>query len=595
MDAREPRQSTDPEGAIPSETDAPPPQDVGNDAKPEEKESPGKEKDSKKKKGAKKKKEESPEIQEAARHFAAAFDGLVKSVLTNPNIVPTLVERTLKMWRALPEAEIEATFTHLKRNEQDILEITDRDGKWVLPAFMAGLRSIRLTRGAYLESLENFATELAHLGPNRVAIVQFRDWLWLDGPDGFEVTLDQSFIEGLETLFEDLEEQKRQLAATRINVVRSLGEDSITVYSNLLDKAAVHDEFQLPLDMFQENIRDGSFNMTQEMEEIILGRCEDSYFWMKSQINLALERKEIQKALSPKQLAVRLVAQLRRFADLRFLDLLADLGKRPEDYAKALHTAIEEEPVGEIIAETMKVDQHSLKLIVNLVMAGGENTARGLMHGLLRRAPEEEDVMRGLKLLASSVIFSKIYRLISVEILGVEGQICLGKMILSSKDPNQMLADFLDHIALDSANYMLEHTPKKLLWEDRAAVVRLLKKPLQQDERRKVVRSLMLHGEQWLPYLGEALLESGGFGWCSATLRGLCIALVKNGHAPTVVVPLVKHRKLSDECLIMALRALEASPTDLKHACAFKVGDFLLTPEFAARLKDGRKKARRIG
>ena len=523
------------------------------------------------------------------RNLAASLDSLVRSVRTNPGAVPNLVDRTLGYWEDLEHEALEILPAGVRFEDAEVFSADDEEGRWLLPAFMAGLRALRPWKDVSPKHLEHLAAELADLSGGVEDIERFRDWLWADGAEGFDVSMDLSFSEGLDTAFDDLERRRKDLAAVRVQAAQALAGQAREIASGALDAAAVLPELQVDLAAYESRVDGGAFTLPADEHQRLQNLCVDPNFWAEAQADVVLLHPSLQEGIPATQLADILTREFAKAVDLRVVELLTRLGERTDGYARSLLAALEAETLGHRIASGAPMTNQGVRSLAGLVISGPLPLARGAARGFVERAVTDREAFAAMKQIAASVVFPRFCELIDPGDLEVETLTTLGLLILRSKDPPRLMPRFFDAVPPAVALEVLGQTPQNLLWEARTAVGKLLVGTTRSDDRRRLVRVVLGTGDdRWQKVLGRALAQTGGKGWCQATLKVTCDKLCAGGLDEEILVPLVQDPGASDDAVLAALRALERNPDALKAATKFTIR------EFTHHSKDVRQRLRKL-
>ena len=269
---------------------------------------------------------------------------------------------------------------------------------------MAGLRGIKLLDRCTQDDFARLGEELAGLKPDLAFITRFRDWLWTDGAEGFDVLLDESFTEGIDTAFDNIRARREALSALRMEAAVSVSEQAVYVASSTLDQAAARDEFQVPLDNLARAIRSGGIQLKPEELTELRKAVEDPLYWAEAEVDVALEYESLRAALPAKRLARRIIGMMSDAADLKVLNLLSVLSQRTDPYSRNLQEALEEEPLGEAIAGNLQLNETTLKMVHQIVTSPGlAHLAMGLITGLLERSCMNKRIAKALLTLAIGI------------------------------------------------------------------------------------------------------------------------------------------------------------------------------------------------
>ena len=530
------------------------------------------------------------------RNLAASLDTLVRSARTNPAAVPNLIERTLDYWRKTDGGELEILPTGIRYDETDVFTADEEEGRWLLPAFMAGLRALRPWTDLNEEQLRILASELADLSGHVEDADRFRDWLWADGAEGFHVSLDLSFSEGIDTAFDDLKARRRSLAGLRVEAARALSEHAQRLTSEALDAAAALPELQVDLAGYAVQAGDGSFLLNTDEKQRLQAICNSPVFWAEAQADVALTHPALQPGLPAPRLAEILMRELASTIDMRVVDILSRLGSRTDPYARSLIAALQPEPLGYRIASGAPMNNQGVRALAGLMISGPLPIGRGVAQGLIERAAVDREAFTAMKQIASSVVFQRFYDLLNTDELSENALRTLGLLALRCKDPVRMLPRYFDGLAPEVAIEVLGQTPSNLLWEARPTVGLLLSGQVDSTRRRQLVRTLVGTGDKrWLSVLARALSQSKGRDWCPATLRVTCDKLAAGGFAEKILVPLVHDTETTEDAVLAALRALEQSPDALREATKFHFRELTHSKDVRQRLRKMRRRLKEGG
>jgi len=262
--------------------------------------------------------------------LGASLDGAVRTARSRSPALDSIAARVLEVWSADPALTVEIQPTSLGVGGRVAVSAGADEGRWMLPAFMGGMRSLRLTPGAVADDVVRLARELASLEPNLEAIHRFRDWIWSDGAEGFEVVVDASFTEAVEHAFLDEAAQRTMLASVRAEAANALSEAAVRIETRDLDRVAWRREFQVPMEALARRAGDGSLRLDPAEAEELSARCDESRFWIESQVLLALSEPSVREAVPPKDLARRILSLVNRTVDAHFLEVFGGIAGRQD-------------------------------------------------------------------------------------------------------------------------------------------------------------------------------------------------------------------------------------------------------------------------
>jgi len=524
------------------------------------------------------------------------FDAMIRSVKTASTSVDLVSQRVLELWREEPDAELQLEATKLLISFNEALEASGEEGRWLLPAFMAGLRRIRMN-DARPDDLARLAIEFASLEASIESISRFQDWLWSDGAEGFVVSLDVSFAETIDVAIADEAAQKKALAAIRVEAASALESQAVRIASRLLDLAAARDEFQVPLDLYARDVGERRFSLQESERRDLAIQCEDTLFWIDGEVFLILAHPEMRTSMPPKRLARRVLSMLSKSADLRFVGLLAQLSRRQDEGTKALLQAFEEEPIGETLAANIVLDEKERAGLCTLLAAPASRVNRGLVHGLLDRCVKDSKAFDAVVEILATVGVNNFYAKVELPALSDKAAIALGRLLIRSQASPALLAEIVGKSAPKVAAAIVAETPPALLLRLRAKVEELLEKaPV--DENSEIARVLLQQkDDRWLQLLVDTLVETGGKRWHAATTGLVCSAVLDRRRGREVLVPLARSYNAKTDLRLLVLDVLEKAPDLLAEATRWSFQELFEKPEIKDRMKKTRRdlRARRRG
>lgn len=525
-----------------------------------------------------------------SRLVGKMLDGLIRSCRAESPATASIAGRLLERWKANPDILLKFDATSLIADDMEVLSAEEDEGRWLLPAFMAGLKSICLGAAPAEEDLVLLASELGALGPSLASIRRFRDWLWSEGAEGFDIVLDFGFTEGLDAALMDVREHKEMLAAMRAEAASSLSLNAARIASRELDIAAARDEFQVPLDTFTETAAAGGFAQEQEAAERLKRRCEDSVFWIDAQVFLALAHPELRAQMPAQRLARRVLTMLKEGATLRFVGFLAELKRRREAYAQELLAALEDEPIGRTLAENTALDEHAVRALADLLATPPSSITRDLAMHLVERLTGDQASLQSLAQLMMTTGFGVFWAHVDTAALSERSVTVLGKLLLACKAPEGLLADLVKDSPPAVALRLATGFPPEMLWALRQTVCKLLG-DARPNEAHALLRVLFSDTRfDWANVLGNTVVASNGEALALPVLRTVCSIITKKGLCKQYLVPLVRAKEAKEEVRLTALRFVEQDPNALAEASQWRFRELFVSKELRERLKRARKK-----
>lgn len=501
----------------------------------------------------------------AASPIALALGGLIHSMQQGAFDLEGMARQAIDAWLASPDATLTLDGTSLLIDGQDALGPKAKEGRWVLPAFMAGLREIRIDEvGPEVNDMMRLAEELAHLKPQAESVEAFRDWLWMDGAEGFVCVCEDSFTDALDAAFVDPTTAKQELLALRSDAAMSLSDSTLAVHSRDLDAAALREEFQLPLDALLASAREHGFDVDDARRAELKRGCEDAAFWVKAQVDFAAAHPALAPSLDPRKLAISVVQILKHDVDLDLVAVLGELAQRKDPFAVALSAAIEREPIGETIAASVRLNEITKPEVERLLAGERSRISQGFVHGFMERAGADRAALDAAIALAQKIGLKSLWKHIDLAKLAPAAQRGLVQ-VLPKCDPNPAIARDLLRNA-KTAGPLLAAMPAAALMPLIGEVKVFLEKA-DHGAAEPVVDALVKAGNaETIAMLGELALARDGAGWRKQTVEPLLKALMAAGHGEKLVLPLAKNRKVDPPARLVAYQALRAEPALFEKA-----------------------------
>lgn len=508
----------------------------------------------------------------AASPIALALGGLIHSMQQGAFDLEGMARQAIDAWLATPDATLTLDGTSLLVDGQEALGPKAKEGRWVLPAFMAGLREIRIDEvGPEVNDMLRFAEELANLKPQAEAVEGFRDWLWMDGAEGFVCVCEDSFTDALDAAFVDPTTAKQELMALRSEAAMSLSDTTLAVHSRDLDAAAVREEFQLPLDALLASAREHGFDVDDARRAELKRGCEDPAFWVKAQVDFAAAHPALAPSLDPRKLSISVVQILKHDVDLDLVAVLGELAQRKDPFAVALSAAIEREPIGETIAASVRLNEIAKPEVERLLSGDRSRISQGFVHGFMERAGADRAALDAAIALVQKVGLKTVWKHLDFAKLSAPAQRGLVQ-VLPRCDPNPAIARDLLRNA-KTAGPLLAAMPAAALMPLIGEVKSFLEKA-DHGAAEPVVDALVKAGDPaTIAMLGELALARDGAGWRKQTVEPLLKALVAAGHGEKLVLPFAKNRKVDPPARLVAYQALRAEPALFDKAIKRSMAD----------------------
>ncbi|MEZ4409877.1 MAG: hypothetical protein R3A52_25895 [Polyangiales bacterium] len=339
------------------------------------------------------------------RAFARAFDALVRSARTHGHAIEPAAERARECWSALADAPLELAAHGLSVRGVPAVDLQDHEVRWLLPAFMAGLRSLAPRPGMTLDELRALADELARLESEVTAIARFRDWLWANGTAGFDIEVQTSFMEVFDDYVLD-PSVDGALVAMQASELKSLTDRSVMLSAQDLDGAAEREEFDVPLSMAPPSAGDERFAMRPTAAAPLRAACDDEARWRLHETALLLSHRPLHDTLQPLAFARRVIDVLTRDpagAGVELLDLLTSQARRSDPFARALVSALDGDVFADAVAASAMRAPGNTRTLAEVMLVAGPATTERLVALLLDHAEADPGWADALAHLASAM------------------------------------------------------------------------------------------------------------------------------------------------------------------------------------------------
>jgi len=504
--------------------------------------------------------------------------------------VDQIAERLLERWKQIPDCQLRLEPMALYVEDEEVLSAQEDEGHWLLPAFMAGVKTIRLSEEVLPPDLVRLATELGALGPSLSSISHLRDWLWSEGAEGFEILLDHGFVDGLDASMTDPVRQREVLEAMRVQASVALGAQAQRIASRDLDAAAARDEFLAPLDAFAEAIDGGLLALAAEQAESLAGACDDPAFWIDAQVHLALAHPELQSHIPPERLARRVLSLVRRGASGRFMNFLAELKRKRDPYARRLLEALETEEAGDVLGRHVAMDERFIGSLSSLLAGPASPLSRTLANRLLERCTCGQEDLRWLARLMATAGFEVFWGKVDPSVLTERCAIVVCRLLVAGKASLPLVADLFTRVAPALAVRLAGLIPGDTLLRLKQPVLDLLSRASFKDAE-ALLAILAKHPQHgWGAILGEALVTTRMAEWPLPLVRSAFKVIVGQGHAARYLVPLVQDRHFGDDVKLTALRFIENDAEAMAKLGSASLSELLFSHEVRERLRQLRRK-----
>ncbi|MGD8861734.1 MAG: hypothetical protein PVI30_17115 [Myxococcales bacterium] len=502
-----------------------------------------------------------------------------------------VAERAVRAWRRATPNALDFEADKVRVGGDVALQADNEFSSWVLYAFMAGVRRIQPRPSMTTMDVIRLVQQLVTLEPTVKSIDAFRDWLDADGAEGFEVRVHTSFREVMEEC--DLEEERefsKAFAMARFEVPRS--GDAVYIAARDLDRVAMRREFEVPIEMYATEAATAAGGLSEEQLEDIGRRCDDANAWASVELQAVLTLPELRSAITPEQMARRVISRLAEEPDNRFLMLLTKLNARKDPFQRAVARALGTPEVGELISRQVSVDSDpEVEALGRFLVLSPEPVARAVFSGLLERALDDPPAHAALRSLALWYGAPQLCEWVTPEELDGEKGAMLGKALEDTGSEGTELVPIVSTASLEASLSMLHALPGQTMTG--------LGRPLRylwgraKPEMHEDLADMMIKGRarENLKFLGDKLVAGELDAWRGRTLYALCAALVELGFGRSHVLELAMRRGAHEQTRLIAIDCLRHDPKLAAEAGRFRVSRIFDSAAVRERFKQLREHA----
>jgi len=529
------------------------------------------------------------------RALGSSLDALVRSARSGSPTTRQIAERTLAVWRDKPLSRLELQHDRLLVDGKVGIETGPEEGRWLLAPYLSGLRSIRLREDAGVWDILRFAQEIAHLDSRIESLDLFRDWLWSDGAEGFEVEIQTSFVEVVETLDTTLDWMEWAAAAVRSISGLLMGGETQRVASTDLDAASLREQFQARIDMYGREEGDPARRITRDKQDRLREVAEDDVVWAEVEVDTILSHPELRNTIPPDRLARRLVGMVERNCDHRICRFLSLMGTWRDDYSRIVLATLVKADMGARIATNIVFDDDTDAALTDSLNRAPEDACRGLLNGLLDRAVTDPQVFVVLISIGKDIDTSRLNDLVKAGELNADRGRVLAKIIAEGDGRSEWLRSVIRECAPDVRVAILATLSPKHRTRFSNEIIDLFHKSRQEDV---LPLARVLHegnDTASLRLFTDVILATKGRFCRTMDLREPLGRLASSGSDADCLVNLAQSREISVSLRLQALRALRVDPDGLAKASGKRFTDLTEPKEIREALREARTYLKRRG
>lgn len=261
-----------------------------------------------------------------AQELGSALDSLVRALRQGDALAEGFARRAHQLWSCSYDRRVELTPTELRAGGRIVLAASSEQGRFLLPAYNAGLRALSLREASTPYDLLQLGEQLALLQSDPRALRPFADWLWCGSALGIEAEL----VEGLHQLGESLVRAvpEAELWAERSSRAVEIWNEMAWKAGQRLQRDAVEQRFARPLAKVEQRAAAGELDLDDASIQLLCEMVDDPADWTAIEVGLLRREPSLRGALSASHLSWVLASVIEHAAQLdeALLAVLSELG-----------------------------------------------------------------------------------------------------------------------------------------------------------------------------------------------------------------------------------------------------------------------------
>jgi hypothetical protein len=537
-----------------------------------------------------------------SRVVAVAFDALVRSSsLVAPSSVDEAVragrellvataERLLEAWRSVPELVLELTPQALVARVRGEVE-AELDGrkaqsKWLLFAFMAGVRGICLSSETTSDQALELGARLSALRSTEEAIDAFQSWLWAEGSPGFVLDVMPSFVEQMEAT-------TQQSSGTVARFRHAVEAPAVMMDARDAQRAIDSPAFDVPLERFAARLQRRELEVSGAEFSALRRTVDDPGTWFARELTAWLEAPRLRALLPAARQASRLAQRVRRGAGVEVLLEVARLTEEPTSEAKELSRELDQLDLVTDLLARAPMTEVAFRTFARVIQGSGPSGSR-VARTLVIASLENSAIHARMVALLEVVGVTRLYERLG----GASDERALTaflSLITTSQTEPHEIAEVLASAPSDTVTRFFAErssTAEGLALTRRLhAVVRDKVLSASSDAFGALVLALASEAypegvEILVPWLERGAIA----GWTGRQRLAAFGALLRAPETRARLVAWVRDRRLPEATRFAALEVISEEKELLREATRFRLSELLEQGTFARALSLARKK-----
>ncbi len=518
----------------------------------------------------------------------SSFDALIRATRQREGGLTGMAHRITGSWAQEPSEPIVLKPDGLWFQGELGLEVSNEACWWLLPAFMAGVREIRMEEDIHGEDMVRLAQELGMLELGGAALEHFRDWLWADGAEGFDVSMSLSFSEVFE-LLDTGEMSAAMFGAPRAESIQAFDGARVALPSAEIAAASLRPEFNVALDMFSQGFKHRAFELTAELVTGVSDRVEDGGHWTWAEADAILAHPQLREAIDPWRLARRVISRMRHDLGPSMLTRLVLVYEAEDPFFQRMRQAMEQEGAATVVARAVDLSDEAVReKTLEWLRARGDSEGLAWI-AMFVRAASDGGFSELLSVMLRQRDVLEVRRMVDEEALAEKTAVAYAKAMVGAGCAPDTLASLLANVDVDASAWVMSDLDDFYLM----SLDRPLKNALMRGSNvaiERLVPALIARQQPGLLQIIGQVMNARKDPWLRKVLIEACSALIDADMAKDYLLPLVRARSVGGAAREVALEQLKRREDVLEEAVKFRFSEFFENQDFRERIKTDRQR-----
>jgi hypothetical protein len=515
-----------------------------------------------------------------SQELGTTIDALVRALTHDDALAMGLGRRVHAQWLEEPGAVLEFQPTELRSEGRLVLAGDAQNGRFILPAYGAGLRLIAIRVQSVPADVVRLARWFCELQADADVQSEFADWLWRGGALGFDVVQTENTAELGECLL--------RIAGSEAELWTERSAQAVAVWNEMAWTAAqscdadtLGTRYREPMQRFEQDVQRPELALTRADAQGIRAAADDAIAWALAEVDLLVQEPGLRGVMPRAHLTWQLLSLIEHGTPLssRTLERFAELEVGPARDGDAVDHAL----LGAAFARQVLAHGCDADRLRSLVDRAQPAFASGLLEVLLEPGEQLATACDALASLLrhwrAEVFFSRADPpRLSPEI----GSVLLG-VAFALGTPAAQLGAVLEHLPIASALRAAAAHPGLLRMCSAPIARRINDSP---RDSGPLLAGLARSSADAARLVGGVLLARQGNGFGPEALRAALTALAQAGQGSEFVVPLWEARGHATHVRLAALYALDADRPLLAQVVARRVGNLLEPAEIREAIEE---------